>query len=185
VPRLALSSYVTRKTTRLIGHDYREPGAYFVTLCIEDRKCLLGSIVDGAMRRNRAGDLIQRIWAELPEHYRFLQVDEFIVMPNHIHAIVMLTTDDIGIRPDDAIGLPALIQRFKAFSTREYQRMAKAESGSPSDSALWQRNYHDRVIRNEKELATVRTYIVNNPAQWHLDRENPDISTNGPTRRER
>jgi hypothetical protein len=79
-----------RRTIRLKGYDYSQPGAYFVTICIQDRAYLFGEIVDGEMRLNDAGRMVHGVWHDMPHHYRGVDIDAFVVMPNHIHGIIIL-----------------------------------------------------------------------------------------------
>ena len=145
----------SRKRLRLAGHDYAQPGAYFVTLCAVDRQCIFGDIVDTSMRLNDAGELVARIWRGLPTHLKYLTLDELVLMPNHFHGVLVF-------EPGNQHALPNVIRSFKVFTTRAVGR------------PIWQRSYHDRIVRGDDELARIREYIANNPAQWAIDEENPD-----------
>jgi REP element-mobilizing transposase RayT len=154
-----------------------------VTLCVEERRCLFGSVLNGVMTRNPLGEAVHSVWGGLSEHYPWVQMDQFVLMPNHLHGIVFLTGDETGERPRDAIDLIELVRRFKTFTTREHRRGVAAGHWPPlipgrwpESARLWQRGYHDRVIRDDRELAAIRAYIVNNEMQWLLDRENPESS---------
>ncbi len=85
-----------RRSIRLKGYDYSQAGAYFVTVCAKDRACLFGKVVDGWMRLNDAGRIVQATWDGLPFHYGGVEIDEFVVMPNHVHGIILLTDRDVG-----------------------------------------------------------------------------------------
>src|SRR5207249_1551313 len=85
-----------RKSIRLKGYDYSQPGLYFVTICAFARKCLFGTVVDGVMRVNEAGNIIDECWDDLPNHYPNVELDEFGVMPNHVHGIVALVEPAAG-----------------------------------------------------------------------------------------
>ena len=177
-----------RRSTRLGGYNYSEPGAYFVTVCVRDRKCLLGEVKNGTTRLNQSGKIVLNIWNELPGRFPFVEIDEFVVMPNHIHGIIVLI-DDVGapfMAPGEnkSILLPQgesergainraptlgnVVRAFKGASTR----LVRA-SGLSQFS--WQRNYYEHVIRNESELFQTRQYIQENPLKWDLDPENPSI----------
>lgn len=159
-----------RHSIRLRDYDYSQPGAYFVTVCVKDRKCLFGEVMDGAMRLNDTGRAVQAEWVRLPERFLSVSLDEFVIMPNHLHGIIHVGAPFMAPAEPGAINraltLGEMVRTFKAASTRTIRR-----SGT---SFQWQRNYYEHVIRNENELARVREYIVNNPAQWALDRENPN-----------
>jgi putative transposase len=173
-----------RRSIRLKGYDYAQPGAYFVTICVQDRECLLGTIADGEMRLNDAGRMVQSWWDRLPEKYPTVETDGFVIMPNHIHGIIVIAeSDDVGanprVRPDEqthgsAPTLGEIVQWFKTMTTNAYIRGVKQDGWKPFPGKLWQRNYHERIVRNEQELNAVRRYIHNNPARWAEDMENPD-----------
>jgi REP element-mobilizing transposase RayT len=86
-----------RRSIRLKGYDYSQAGAYFVTICTQNMECLLGDMVDEEMRLNDAGQMVQDVWHKIPEHFPHADVDEFIVMPNHIHGIILVTPDGRGM----------------------------------------------------------------------------------------
>jgi REP element-mobilizing transposase RayT len=149
-----------RKSLRLSDYDYATLGAYFVTVCTHDRACLLGEIKNGAIRLSEAGRVVAQIWRDLPSHYPNFGLDEFVIMPNHVHGLLVI--ERAGGRP-----LSNLVRAFKAFSTREVkaQRMVA--------DPVWQRGYYEHVVRDEADLAVIRQYIQDNPAKWDLDDENP------------
>ena len=185
-----MSSYPSRRSLRLRGYDYSQGGAYFVTICTESRRCLFGAIKDGQMELNAIGTMIQRVWSGLAEHYVALEADEFIVMPNHLHGILVLTRADPTTRAEDrqepgrarqepaptgGLSLHEIIRRFKTFTANQYRQGLSSPGSSPMEGQLWQRNFYEHVIRNERDLAAIREYIATNPLQWHLDKENPEV----------
>jgi putative transposase len=147
-----------RRSLRLAGFDYSQPGAYFVTICTGNRRCTLGEIRDCEMRLNHAGQVIAACWDEIPLHFPNAELDAFVVMPNHVHGILVLTEP----RARHASPLHVIVSSFKAAVSKRIGR------------ALWQRNYFEHVIRGEKELNRIRGYIEDNPANWPTDEENPD-----------
>lgn len=171
-----------RRSLRLQGYDYSQPGAYFVTICTRNHLCLFGEIADGVMHLNNAGEMIQNIWNEIPCFYPGTEIDEWIIMPNHMHGILGLVGAGPRACPDRApsqgsrqqtgtkkLSLADLVHRFKSLSTKRYADGVK-HSGWPSFAGrLWQRNYWERIIRDDAELDLTREYIRNNPAQWELD----------------
>lgn len=178
-----------RRSLRLQGYDYAQAGAYFVTLCTQDRICLFGEIVDEQMRLNDAGKMVLASWDALPDRFRGIDLDEFVVMPNHIHGIIVLTDSTAvgaGLVParDGPIdagrattrGAPTVgevVGAFKSITTVLYIRGVNQSGWPPFRGRVWQRNYYEHVIRDEASLHGIREYIVNNPLQWALDRENP------------
>jgi REP element-mobilizing transposase RayT len=170
-----------RRSIRLKGYDYSRAGAYFVTICTHDRECLFGEIMDGEMRLNDAGQAAQADWVRLPERFQSIELDEFVIMPNHLHGIILVGA---GLAPPDrgapnrgacrgaaccAPTLGHILRAFKSISAIAVNRLL-----GRSGRSLWQRNYYEHIVRSENELAHIREYIANNPAQWALDRENPD-----------
>ena len=106
-----------RRSIRLKGYDYSQAGAYFITICINHRQPLLGAIGDGIMHLNPAGTMVQTIWKEMPFHYPNLELDAFVIMPNHIHGIIVLKS--IQIEPVMTLG--EIVHRFKSFTTAKYR----------------------------------------------------------------
>jgi putative transposase len=140
-----------RKPLRLRHYDYASTGIYFVTICTHQRRCLFGKIDDSIMQLNAHGIIAKQCWLEIPQHFTHVQLDHFVLMPNHIHAL-------LHIHVEKGVALPIIIRSYKAAVTRQLQH------------PTWQRSYWERVIRNERELALTREYIVNNPSQWGTDK---------------
>jgi len=151
-----------RRRLRLPDFDYGQSGSYFVTICTAGRKCVLGMVVDDEVSLSGAGEIVRDLWRSLPERHDALSLDEFVVMPNHIHGIIELS--------ERCQPLPAIIGAYKSVSTKTVNT-ANATPGSH----IWQRSYHEHVIRDERARDRIREYIRNNPLKWHLDRENPTI----------
>jgi REP element-mobilizing transposase RayT len=181
-----------RHSIRLRGYDYTQAGAYFVTIVTNDRVCLFSEIVDGEMRLNDGGRMIQQWWFELNRKFSTVETDEFVVMPNHFHGIVVIAGVTVGadlrVGPNSegahaGAPLPTIIQWFKTMTTNEYMRGVKTRSWTPFAGRLWQRNYYEHIVRCENELTRIREYIANNPLQWEMDRENPSRTANRSTRK--
>lgn len=173
-----MASYPARRSTRLRDYDYAQAGAYFVTLCIEHRLPLLGNIHEGTMHLSPPGEMVATVWTNLEQYYR-VGIDAFVVMPNHVHGIVVLCDLDGEDRDGAAVPTPALslstvVQRFKTFTAHQYGTGVASAGWPRYPGRLWQHRFHEHVIRHERELAAIREYIVDNPPQWHRDRENPD-----------
>ena len=183
-----------RRSIRLKGYDYTQPGAYFVTIVTQHRECLFGEIVNGQMVLNEAGRIIQTVWDAIPEHHPGIENDAFVIMPNHIHGIVVITNVNAsasasvgaGLVPAHMAGVTAIrattrvaptvgdvVGAFKSRTTVEYIRGVATYGWTPFPGKLWQRNYYEHIIRNEHALDRIREYIVCNPLRWTLDRENP------------
>jgi putative transposase len=175
-----------RRSIRLKGYDYSQPGAYFVTIVTHERKCLFGKIEDGEVRLNDVGRMVEEAWIEVPNHYPGVECDTFLIMPNHIHAVIVLVGAGPSARPEPngqprgvaptrnalALSLADVVHRFKTLTTKRYTDGVKQLGWNAFSGRLWQRNYFEHVIRNDESLHRVRQYIFENPARWKFDREN-------------
>jgi len=166
-----------RRSVRLKGYDYSQIGAYFVTICTRDRALLFNN---GSIR-----NIVEQCLLEIPDHFPVVKLDEWVVMPNHLHAIVITTcrgvqlnapTKDLAIRdPNNPFSLMSphrntisvIVRTFKAAVTTLSRRAGYDDFG-------WQRNYYEHVIRDEDELNLVRQYTLDNPVQWEMDENNPN-----------
>ena len=168
-----------RRSIRLGGYDYSSAGAYFVSIVVQRRLCLFGEVVDGEMRLNGAGEMDRRVWEGMAERFPYVEMDEFVVMPNHVHGVVFLrqmaqaTDASTGETARDVPKLGDVVREFKSLTTVAYGKGVRGLGWERFEKRLWQRNYYERVMRNGSELRAVREYIVNNPRNWELDRENP------------
>jgi REP element-mobilizing transposase RayT len=144
----------------------------------------LGDILNGQMRLSRAGETVTRWWLELARKFTTVETDEFVVMPNQCHGIIVITDPPVGadLRVGPATArtgahtgapLPMIVQWFKTMSTNEYMRGVKNLGWTPLRGRLWQRNYYEHIIRGKESLKRIRQYILDNPARWEFDRENP------------
>jgi len=185
-----------RRSIRMRGYDYAQEGVYFVTVCAQDRQCLFGEIVDGEIRLDDAGRMIERWWFELNHKFSTVETDEFVIMPNHFHGIVVIA--DVPVGADLRVGpnsesahpthqgahigapLPTVVQWFKTMTTNEYMRGIKTFGWTPFRGRLWQRNYYEHIVRDEDSLNRIRQYILDNPARWAFDHENPAAKTPEP-----
>ena len=170
-----------RRSIRLRDYDYSRPGAYYVTICAHRRACLFGEVVGSEMWHNELGRVVCEYWEGLPKRYPNVDLDEWIVMPNHMHGILVVV-DPVGAgspRPEIASGAETAPPRkwtlghvmgyFKYQSTKRTNEMRRTPG-----AMVWQRNYHEHIIRDEDELDRIRWYIFNNPARWGEDENNPD-----------
>jgi putative transposase len=169
-------SFWRRKSSRLSGYDYSQEGAYFVTVCVQGRQDLLGTIIDATTRLSPAGHMIGKWWSELERKFPSVKIDPYhVVMPNHFHGILFNSATIASGAKGGHAGPPLqkIVQWFKTMTTNEYIHGVK-EHGWPSFKGnLWQRSFYDHVIRDEASLNRIREYIANNPLRWDLDRENP------------
>ena len=165
-----------RRSIRLKGYDYSSNGAYYVTIVTQGREHFFGRITNQEMSLNDAGQMILKWWNELSNKFPHVELGTEIVMPNHFHGIIFIVGADPRVRPDNTITelppLSQIIQWFKTMTTNEYIRGVKQSDWQPFKGKLWQRNYYEHIIRNEKELQQKINYIFNNPSRWDEDMEN-------------
>jgi len=174
-----------RQSIRLKQYDYSQSGLYFVTICAQNRKCLFGDIINGKMKLNSVGKIIDSVWKSLSKRFPIV-LDEFQIMPNHVHMIIQIVGAGFmpahhdGFMParDDerattrvapTITLGDIIGAFKSLTTHEYIMGVKNNGWKSFDKRLWQRNYYEHIIRDENDLNKIREYIINNPLMWKND----------------
>jgi len=171
-----------RRRLRLPDYDYTQPGTYFVTTCSFERECLFGQVVDCRMQRSAIGRIAHERWMAIPAHHPGVDIDAFVVMPNHVHGIVRIAAirehggpDTTPIAPSrgSARGpkpqsLGAIVGSFKSAVSRLARR---AHERGPDP--IWQLDFHDHIIRDDASLERIREYIAANPARWDTDPENP------------
>jgi putative transposase len=171
------AGYHNRRSIRLPGHDYSRPGYYFVTICIHDRAQrlfgeipLVGAGSKPAPHLNEYGKIVQKTWDDLPDHIDGIELDAFIIMPNHVHGIIRIIGTGLeraGLEPAPTVGIPEIVRQFKTFSAKRINITRNSIGAS-----VWQRNYHDHIIRNDTSLFFIRKYIRDNPMNWNADPEN-------------
>ena len=168
-----------RRSIRLKGYDYSSPGQYFVTICVRNGVCSLGDIVDGEMIYSDYGRIVAKTWLWLAEQYDYVSLDEWGLMPNHMHGI--LDYADNTIDRGASRTAPTVIRKplghivgaFKTVSTKEINEL-RGTPGAP----FWQRDFWDHIIRNERALNAIREYMGNNPICWEADKLHPAAKIN-------
>jgi len=162
----------------LKSYDYSQAGACFVTICTKDRECIFGKIVDEEVRLTMGGRIADKCWRNIPSHYPHVILDEFVVMPNHVYGVIFTGDEDVGVQNLEPLqmdgpregkfqqivpkSIGATVRGFKIGVTKWYRQNTDIHT-------VWQRNYFDRIIRNEDELNRIREYIIFNPAKWAED----------------
>ena len=157
-----------RKRTRLAEYDYSTPGAYFLTICTHEKRCILSDIHVGeglappAVVLTEVGEIAQAQLLALAERFPRLRLDKYAVMPNHVHILLTLMPCDNtgGASPSPTV--IDVVRAYKSITTR----LARPYL---SDSALWQRSFHDHVVRGEADHLEIWNYIDGNPAKWTED----------------
>lgn len=175
----------SRRSIRLKNYDYSQPGHYFVTVCVYQRFHLFGDIINREMILNKFGKIAEFEWLRTSELRKNVRLDEFVVMPNHIHGIIIIT-DEKNEPEGRGVWLYAPTQQ-KSNNNRKFRSPSKDlgaivrgykstvtkqinEWNNQRGDKIWQRNYYERIIRNQKELDHVREYIRNNPQNWDNDK---------------
>lgn len=176
-----------RKSIRLKEFDYSTPGWYYITICTHDHANLFGKISNSKMHLNKFGLIADKCWKEIPKHFLNTELDYYVIMPNHIHGNIIINysinsredtrRDTACCVPTDnnadenrkfgkmtSGSLPVIVRSFKAAVSREINQLRKA-----SGKSIWQRNYYEHIIRNERDLYNTRKYIELNPLKWELD----------------
>lgn len=182
-----------RRSIRLKKYDYSQPGAYFITICTHNRRCLFGDILDGQMNLNEFSEIALQCWIEISNHFPNVSLDEFVVMPNHVHGIIWINNqtnvvvqniesnvgatlavaqNNIGAVASPAPTIGNIVGTYKSIVANKCLKIFK--ENNQVMGKLWQRNYYERIIRNERELDKIREYILGNPLRWELDIENSE-----------
>jgi len=183
-----------RRSIRLRSWDYAWPWWYYVTIVVKDRECRFGKAIYDSVVLSDLGKAAEGSWAQIPNHHKGVELDDYVLMPNHLHGIIILNgtsrtdvqlnvpTDDheqlfptkgeaMGALSPDEGSLSVIVRTFKAAVTTWARRNGFGDFA-------WQRGFYDHIIRNEADLHRIRTYIANNPLQWALSEENPEQSYN-------
>ncbi|MFZ0936369.1 MAG: transposase [Bryobacteraceae bacterium] len=153
-PTITRTEKPQRRRLRLADYDYSQADAYFVTICSRAHACLFGDVVEGEMLRNAAGNTVVLCWEEIPQHFPKVQLDAFVVMPNHVHGVLLFGENPE--RAGHARPLQVVVGSFKAAVSRRL-------------GLVWQRSYWERVVRSGDELDQIRAYIEDNPLRWRVD----------------
>ncbi len=163
-----------RKSIRLREYDYANPNWYYVTICSNDRKIIFGKVENGKMLLNDYGKIVEEEWLKTKELRKNIDLDYYVVMPNHFHGIIIIESRDIASYvPTDEYrkfgkvqpgSLGAIVRSFKSAVTKRINELGKNHSKS-----IWQSNYYEHIIRNENDLFFTRRYIELNPLKWELD----------------
>lgn len=168
-----------RRSIRLPYYNYSRSGACFVTICAHNHRCLFGKSYGDKVMLNDAGIMIKKWYEALVTRLEGLVCDDFVCMPNHVHFIIFLNqqfqkeSGQAHWPTPTKTSLHDVVHWFKTMTTNDYIKNVKKQGWIRFNKRLWQRNYWERVIRNEAELQKFRSYILNNPLRWHLDRLNP------------
>jgi len=168
--------WYNRQTIRLRNRDYSTNGRYYITICTQNRECTFGNIIDNIMKLNESGKIVKYEWVKTARIRPNIQLDKYIIMPNHIHGIIIInnyggvwqcapTIKNEFRSPSQTIG--SIIRGFKSAVTKHINKIRHTPA-----KAVWQRNYYEYIIRNRYDMGRIRQYIEMNPANWAQDQEN-------------
>ena len=187
-----MPQYKYHKQYRYKGYDYAKDGFYFVTICTKDRQLFFGDVVNEKMQLSKIGQIAEKYWLEISNHFKNIKLHEYIIMPNHIHGIIQImrcgneamhcgneamprSYDGKHIKMSKISpklgSLSVIIGSFKSIVTKIINKKFL------NNNFAWQPRFHDRIIRNDEELNKIRYYITINPDKWALDRSNPNKLT--------
>ena len=162
-----------RRSVRLKGYDYTQPGVYYITICTKERQCIFGEVINGKMQLNFLGYLAHICWLDIPNHFSCFQLDTFVIMPDHIHGLLaivnntLVTTQQKPVPTREKFGqpvrgsIPTAIRSYKGAVTRFIHRFCET-----TEVPVWQDGFYESIIRDEKTLNCKRQYIINNPQRW-------------------
>ncbi|WP_017652226.1 transposase [Fortiea contorta] len=181
-----------RHSIRIKGYDYTQPGIYFITICTKGRQCLFGDVTKGEMQLNCLGQIAWNCWQTIPDHFPHIELDIFVVMPNHLHGILIITDKPVGAQQCCALNqhldhnteqfgqpvnssIPTIIRSYKSVVSKRINLIWQTKGQS-----IWQRNFYEHIGRDQKSLDNIRQYILDNPQRWADDPENLQHKSNKP-----
>ena len=179
-----MKNHPTRQSNRLKNYDYSQDGYYFVTICTKNHKYFFGKMKNYKMVLNEYGEIAKKIWLEIPNHFPNVLLDECIIMPNHVHGIIIIERnknyDNVGNKNFCSLqkipwetklskSLSSIIRGFKIGVTKYFHKKHNYEF-------QWQKSFYDHIIRNEESVSKIREYIQNNPIKWELEKDRNHLS---------
>lgn len=170
-------------SARLQNWDYGNNAAYFVTICTQNREHYFGDITNGIVQLSEIGDMANKYWLEIPEHFPFVKLEEFVIMPNHVHGIIIINKPDDGKSNDERPvetpnwGVSTTTMASKKWKPgslgvimNQYKRICTINARKIHADFAWQSRFHDHIIRNDESFYNISNYIKNNPAKWTDDK---------------
>lgn len=171
-----------RRSLRLKHYDYNQSGLYFITTCVQNRECLFGEISSSepTIILNEYGLIVQEWWQKIPEHFPDTVLDLFVVMPNHFHGLIQVqynndraTHKAIALQSQEFFNKKTYLGKIMAYFKYQSTKIINQRRDTPGQK-LWQRNYYEHIVRNERSLEILRNYICNNPNSWNHDQLHPN-----------
>ncbi|GAB1544590.1 transposase [Scytonema sp. NUACC21] len=172
------------ESIRLPNHDYAANGWYFVTICTRDRTCFFGDVIEGKIHSSQIGQIAQQYWSEIPSHFEYTYIDAYVIMPNHIHGIIVINRpNSLETRHGTSLHQPQITDqsnKFAPLKSGSLQAIINAYKSSVTrwcrkngqEHFSWQSRFYEHIIRADGSLEKIREYIVNNPAKWKDDKDN-------------
>jgi REP element-mobilizing transposase RayT len=154
----------SRKLPRLTEYDYATPGAYFVTICSHDKQCIFGKVIMSTMpgeayvQYSDIGRVAAKCLLEMENHYSNVKIDNWVIMPNHIHILIRIAEPEVDLQKE--YDIPNVVGKYKAAVTRAVRH------GATQPRKIWQSSYHDHIVRDEKDYKKIWEYISGNPSKW-------------------
>jgi putative transposase len=168
-----------RRSLRIPQADYSQPGAYFVTLCTFNKRCLFGTVENAAARLNQIGEIAHSCWLQIPKHFPNVQTNTFVVMPNHMHGILVVEERARRAVPLPVVerfgmpvhgSIPTVLRSYKSAVTRLARKALKNQLFE-----VWQSNYFERILRDGDEFSRAQRNILENPLMWSIEKEPSSI----------
>jgi putative transposase len=177
IPIMGNENYHQRKPMRLYGYDYSQKGAYYITIITKDRKNIFGCIMGDEVELSLAGQVAQVEWSAISTKFPYIDLDEFVIMPNHIHGILFIQnpgqfpnqprSESTMINGAPKNSIISVIENYKSLTSRKIRQLNFIPGGQ-----VWHTRFYDHIIRGYEEFEKIREYIVNNPSKWNRDEEN-------------
>lgn len=167
-------------TIRLNGWDYSWPAMYYVTICTKNRECCLSDVKNGQVYMSEIGKVLFECWLEISNHFDNVKLDDWIIMPNHLHGVIAIEDNDFDKDGRDTTCHVSTVRKFgymqpKSLSSiiQAFKASVKRECNKKGLDFQWQSNYYEHIIKNDEDYARIKEYIANNPINWQNDRNNP------------
>lgn len=178
-----------RKRLRIKNYDYSQCGFYYITVCTHNKQNLFGEIENNMIKLNHVGKIVAFTLNDLPNHNN-INLHQYIIMPNHIHAIIeipnrrersvtVLQIESATIKESRNFhgGIPEIIRQFKTFSSKRINSISDIQNNIRSQQKIWQKSYYEHIIRNQEEYIRITKYIIENPVKWQSDKLHSDLHT--------
>lgn len=166
-----------RKSVRLKDYDYSTPWWYYVTICTYSHRNYFGKVINGKMILSEIGNVAKACWEDIPKHHNIVELDYYVIMPNHIHGIIIINEHDrdvqLNIPTSNYFSKISPKKNSLSVIIRTYKAAVSTRLKKLNINFRWQSSYYDRIVRNERELFEIRKYIEQNPLKWEIEKNIP------------